>query len=208
MLQIIKQHQKKYPQVHEYKKAEKQWNDIFGVTEKQIRAAVDEIEASIAYTMAQNHMCGVGNYWLNQQYNLFCETCRDQPEEQPYYLLKLERYEGEECVNTEFGITDTDSIDREELEKAIRRLLYQAISNGAILQVETDEKVQWTMTDPDCLQCLRVLSESSRVYELVQVNDYTEIDYGYRVAHGIIYLDRYSNTEIEIFFVMSLFSAL
>ena len=53
MLQIIKQHQKKYPQVHEYKKAEKQWNDIFGVTEKQIRAAVDEIEASISYTMAQ-----------------------------------------------------------------------------------------------------------------------------------------------------------
>jgi len=64
------------------------------------------------------------------------------------------------------------------------------------------------MTDPDCLQCLRVLSESSRVYELVQVNDYTEIDYGYRVAHGIIYLDRYSNTEIEIFLVMSLFRTL
>lgn len=130
MLQIIKQHQKKYPQVHEYKKAEKQWNDIFGVTEKQIRAAVDEIEASISYTMAQNHMCGVGNYWLNQQYNLFCETCRDQSEEQPYYLLKLERYEGEECVNTEFGITDTDSIDREELERAIRRLLYQQYLTG------------------------------------------------------------------------------
>ena len=147
-------------------------------------------------------MCGVGNYWLNQQYNLFCETCRDQSEEQPYYLLKLERYEGEECVNTEFGITDTDSIDREELEKAIRRLLYQQYLTGQY------EKVQWTMTDPDCLQCLRVLSESSRVYELVQVNDYTEIDYGYRVAHGIIYLDRYSNTEIEIFLVMSLFRTL
>lgn len=60
-------------------------------------------------------------------------------------------------------------------------------------------KSEWRVTDPDCLQCVRVLSESERTYELVQINDYTYIEKGYRVAHGVVCLDRYSRTEIEEF---------
>lgn len=167
--------------------------------EQIIRAAVDEVEGSVSYTLSQNHACGVGNYWIDMRYNIFCETCQDAHDESMYYLLKLERYEDEECVDTEVCTTDTQTLDKEELEKALRRLINLALQSGVIFEPVKNSPSPWILTDPDCLQCLRVISSPARIYELVQVNDYTDIEQGCRVARGTICLDQYSRLEIDEF---------
>lgn len=193
---IIQKFQRKEPDAKEYEEALDQWERVFGASEKLIQAALDEIYASIEVTYRQNHCCGVGNYWLGPKHNIFCETYQDMPDTIPYYVIKLEEYDGEECTDTEVVITDTESLSKEELEKGIRRLVYQAIHIDGDLLNAVSEK-SWKVTDSDCAQCLRILSMPMRTYELVQVNDYTDIEGGFRVANGIIRLDQYSEREVE-----------
>lgn len=55
---------------------------------------------------------------------------------------------------------------------------------------------EWTITDPDCLQCCRTAEElGTDVYELTQINKVFSRVQGqtfFMVAHGHIYLDDYS----------------
>ena len=168
------------------------------IREKTVRAAADEIESSVSYTLANNHVCGVGNYWIDRRYNLFCETCQDRPESPLYYLVKLERYEGEECVDTEVYTESTDTLKMEELEKALRKILCHAKQDGIQFQ-DSNEPAggEWIVTDPDCLQCCKIISEAERIYEFVQINDYSDMELGCRVARGTICLEQYSEKEIH-----------
>lgn len=168
------------------------------IREKTVRAAADEIESSVSYTLANNHRCGVGNYWIDRRYNLFCETCQDRPESPLYYLLKLERYEGEECVDTEVYTESTDTLKREELEKALHKILWRAKQDGIQFQGSNEPAGgEWIVTDPDCLQCCKIISEAERIYEFVQINDYSDVELGCRVARGTICLEQYSEKEIH-----------
>lgn len=166
--------------------------------EQTVRVAADEIETSISYTLANNHACGVGNYWIDEQYNLFCETSQDRPGSPLYYLVKLERYKGEECVETEVYTESTDTLKIEELEKALRRILCRAKQDGIQFH-DSDEPAggEWFVTDPDCLQCCKIISEAAKIYEFVQINDYSYVKSGYRVARGTIHLEQYSEKEIH-----------
>lgn len=171
------------------------WRDSM---EKMVRAVADEIESSVSDTLANNHAYGVGNYWIDERYNLFCETCQDRATSPLYYLLKLERYKGEECVDTEVYTESTDTLEMEELEKALRRIFCRAKQDGIHFK-SSDEPAggEWIVTDPDCLQCCKIISEAERIYEFVQINDYSDVGLGYRVARGTICLGRYNEEEIR-----------
>lgn len=59
-----------------------------------------------------------------------------------------------------------------------------------------ERQMLWTLTDPDCLQCLRTINSEARIYELIQVDDYTHIEKGCRIARGTVCLDHYGAEEL------------
>lgn len=82
---------------------------------KNCRAATDEIFGSL-------EVCPTGNYWFNNQYNLFVTKETEKDREQ-YFLLKLEKYDGEDCVDFEFDTEDTSSDSEAQLLFAIGNII-------------------------------------------------------------------------------------
>lgn len=82
---------------------------------KNCRAATDEIFGSL-------EVCSTGNYWFNNQYNLFV-TKENEKESEQYFLLKLEKYDDEDCVDFEFDTEDTVSKSEAQLLFAIGNII-------------------------------------------------------------------------------------
>lgn len=82
---------------------------------KHCRAATDEIFGSL-------EVAETGNYWFNNQYNLFV-TKETEKEREQYFLLKLEKYDGEDCVDFEFDTEDTVSNSEAQLLFAIGNII-------------------------------------------------------------------------------------
>lgn len=68
---------------------------------------------------------------------------------------------------------------------------------GAWPPVDLEANEEWIVTDPDCLQCCKIISEVERIYEFVQINDYSDMGFGCRAARGRICLGDYSEKEIQ-----------
>lgn len=82
---------------------------------KHCRAATDEIFGSL-------EVAETGNYWFNNQYNLFV-TKETEKEREQYFLLKLEKYDGEDCVDFEFDTEDTATDSEAQLQFAIGNII-------------------------------------------------------------------------------------
>ena len=82
---------------------------------KHCRAATDEIFGSL-------EVAETGNYWFNNQYNLFVTKETEKDREQ-YFMLKLEKYNGEDCVDFEFDTEDTSSNSEAQLLFAIGNII-------------------------------------------------------------------------------------
>ena len=82
---------------------------------KHCRAATDEIFGSL-------EVAETGNYWFNNQYNLFVTKETEKDREQ-YFMLKLEKYDGEDCVDFEFDTEDTVSGSEAQLLFAIGNII-------------------------------------------------------------------------------------
>lgn len=88
--------------------------------EKLVRAATDEIYGSI-------QVASTGNYWINPEYNIFCEkgyVVHCGIIKATYYELSLEQYDSdEECLDCQVDYQDTPGLAQEELEQAIKTII-------------------------------------------------------------------------------------
>lgn len=74
---------------------------------------------------------GVGNYWVNDKYNIFVTNDTDYREDDDgndiittYYVLHLEEYdENDNCIDAEVDYADTISSDKEELRMAVEEMI-------------------------------------------------------------------------------------
>lgn len=82
---------------------------------KIVNAATDEIYGSL-------EVCPTGNYWFSVHWNLFV-TKEKEPDCDEYYLLKLEKYDDEDCIDFEYDSEDTASCSEQELRKAIEKIV-------------------------------------------------------------------------------------
>jgi len=94
--------------------------------EKLIIAATDEIFETIEETFNGNY--GVGNYWINKNYNIFTETGVDLDDnneiERRYYILKLEQYDNdEEILDVEYDYEESENMGYDSLYKAVEMLI-------------------------------------------------------------------------------------
>lgn len=140
-----------------------------------------------------------GNYWLNNQYNLFYKYVQAPNDVSGCWTLRLEQYnEQERCVNPCVFEWIIKGEGTEKLKDAIRSLVYEALQMGFLLNETVSEKKSiWTLTDDDCFQCRRLISEPEHIYELVQINDYRVINHGCRISHAVIRLNDYTEEQIK-----------
>lgn len=172
-----------------------EWKRSFGRAEEIFRAACLTMQNGSGIIRDGSF----GSYWLNNQYNLFYKYMQAPTDVSGCWTLRLEQYnEQERCVNPcvyEWTITGKGT---EKLKDAIRLMVYEALHRGILLnETVTEKKSIWTLTDDDCFQCRRLISEPEHIYELVQINDYRVINHGCRISHAVIRLNDYTEEQIK-----------
>lgn len=95
---------------------------------KIINSATNEIFEDIDYSLTEVYGdFGTGNYWINDNYNIFAETGVDLDNnnkiERQYIILKLEQYDEKELVNAEYDYVESKDMEYDSLYKAVETLI-------------------------------------------------------------------------------------
>ena len=98
--------------------------------ERLALSATEEIYDTVHEQLKEKKVYGCGNYWLNDEYNLFVETETDWSKdnlvmERMGYFIKLEKYanDGEDLIDESVRDGGTYTLDKVELYLKITDIL-------------------------------------------------------------------------------------